>query len=314
MHPSQIRSVLVGSDLTAASDDVVRAGGALAARAGAALHVVHAFDLDVGAYPAADVELLGFPDRVQRARERLARQLARTLPAGFEATTEEVAVHRAARALLERAEAVAADAIVLGPHRGEGGARLLGTTADRVIRSAACPCLIVRGAFALPLRRVVVPMDLSDPSRGSLSTAADWADGLGVRAPDLSLPDVELDVVHVVPRLFAAEGLPVNRAIIGPRLHEQVEEELLRHPFGLGVREELVWGETPACGIVHYARDRNADLIVMATHGRGALRRALVGSVASAVARDAHCPVLLVPPARWSEPARVAEAAGAAAG
>ncbi|HEU0078622.1 MAG TPA: universal stress protein [Longimicrobiaceae bacterium] len=60
--------------------------------------------------------------------------------------------------------------------------------------------------------------------------------------------------------------------------------------------------------------------LVLDTHGHGALRRALVGSIASAVARGAGCPVLLVPPALWSgdgdeldgEPAGVRAAAGAA--
>jgi nucleotide-binding universal stress UspA family protein len=312
VHPLQIRSVLVGTDLTAASDDVLRAAAVVAAAAGAALHVTHAFDLDVSAYSAFDTDVVGFPDRVERAEGRLTSQLARTLPAGFQPASREVVIYLAHRALLDRAEQVDADLIVLGPHRRDRGARLLGTTADRVIRSATCPCLIVRGTFALPLRRVVVPMDLSDPARGALSTAGDWIEGLGASSPDLSLPDVELDVVHVVPRLFASEGLPVNRAIIGPRMHDDVEAELLRHPFGLAVREELVWGETPGCGIVEYARERHADLIVMATHGRGALRRALVGSVASSVARDAGCPVLLVPPARWSEGGDAVEAVAAA--
>jgi nucleotide-binding universal stress UspA family protein len=65
------------------------------------------------------------------------------------------------------------------------------------------------------------------------------------------------------------------------------------------VREELLWGENAAAEVVRYARDEDADLLVLATHGYGAVKRALLGSVASAVARDAHCCVLMVPPALW---------------
>jgi nucleotide-binding universal stress UspA family protein len=300
MPSMDIHAVLAATDLTEGSDEVLRAAAALADAAGASLHVVHAFDLDLTAYPELDGTPT-FQGRIARAEEALAAQLARTVPDGAGAASRQVVVYVAHRAILDRAAEVRADVIVLGPHRGRAHAdRLLGTTADRVIRSAACPCLVVRGPLALPLRRVVVPLDLSDPARGALATAAGWVEAFGAGDPDLALPDVELDVVHVVPRLFAAGGLPVNRATIGPRLHRDVEEVLAEHAFGVTVREELVWGDGPADEIARYARERQAQLVVLATHGHGALKRALIGSAASAVARSAPCPVLLVPPSRWS--------------
>lgn len=313
MPSVDIRAVLAATDLTEDSDEVLRAAAALAAAAGASLHVIHAFDLELTAYPELDGAPT-FPGRIARAEETLAAQLARVLPDGVRAASGTVVVYVAHRAILDRAADVRADVIVLGPHRGRASAdRLLGTTADRVIRSAACPCLVVRGPLTLPLRRVVVPLDLSDPARGALATAAGWVEAFGARDPDLALPDVELDVVHVVPRLFAAEDLPVNRATIGPRLHRDVEEVLAEHAFGVSVREELVWGDGPAEEIVRYARERQARLVVLATHGHGALKRALIGSVASAVARAAPCPVLLVPPSRWSESGEDAAVEAAAA-
>jgi len=45
---------------------------------------------------------------------------------------------------------------------------------------------------------------------------------------------------------------------------------------------------------VRYARDEKMDLIVMGTHGRGAIAHMLLGSVAERVVRKAHCPVLTV--------------------
>jgi nucleotide-binding universal stress UspA family protein len=87
-------------------------------------------------------------------------------------------------------------------------------------------------------------------------------------------------------------------------------EALARYAFRVGVREELVSGDEAAEEIVGYAKHRHSDLIVLATHGHGALRRALVGSLASTVARSATCPVLLVPPTLWS---RAGEGAGSEA-
>jgi nucleotide-binding universal stress UspA family protein len=51
---------------------------------------------------------------------------------------------------------------------------------------------------------------------------------------------------------------------------------------------------TPAAEIVSYAKDADVDLVVVGTHGRGALAHMLLGSVAEKVARTAACPVLTV--------------------
>jgi universal stress protein A len=45
-------------------------------------------------------------------------------------------------------------------------------------------------------------------------------------------------------------------------------------------------------GIIQFARDQNADLLVMCTHGRTGLSHVLMGSTAEAVVREAPCPVL----------------------
>jgi nucleotide-binding universal stress UspA family protein len=50
--------------------------------------------------------------------------------------------------------------------------------------------------------------------------------------------------------------------------------------------------------IINTARERGCDLIVMATHGRTGLTRAILGSVAADVLPKAPCPVLVVPPSK----------------
>jgi len=51
---------------------------------------------------------------------------------------------------------------------------------------------------------------------------------------------------------------------------------------------------SPAMAIVDYAREAHSDLIIMGTHGRGAMAQLLMGSVAERVVRTAPCPVLTV--------------------
>jgi nucleotide-binding universal stress UspA family protein len=297
VKPNPIRSVLAATDLTPASDDVLGSAARLARASGARLHVIHAFDLELSAYPDIDGSAPTFQGRIAEAEERLGRQLERTLPEGMQASSREIVIYVAHRAIVDYAAQVQADVIVLGPHRSPG-AGVLGTTADRVIRTAPCPCLVVRRPLELPLWRVLVPMDLSAPALGALDMALGWVDALGAGTAELPISTVELDVVHVIPRFVQSRALAASHATIGPRLSEQVEKVVAKHG-GVNVREELLWGDGAAGEIVRYAEQQAAGLIVLGTHGHGALKRALIGGVASAVVRMAPCPVLLVPPARW---------------
>lgn len=79
-------------------------------------------------------------------------------------------------------------------------------------------------------------------------------------------------------------------------------EEMLRglvpaEAKALGGRTEIVVqeGADPAEAIAQVARRLEADVVVMASHGRSGLRRALLGSVAESVVRSASLPVLIVP-------------------
>ncbi|MET0398325.1 MAG: universal stress protein [Longimicrobiaceae bacterium] len=297
-----IDSILAATDLTEGGDVVLRAAGRLARALCAELHVVHALEFPFADFPGLRGSAAAFRNRAGEAVELLDEQIARTLPPGIVAASRQVVIRRASRAIFERAREVSADLVVLGPHRRRGRTGgFLGTTADRVIRSSDAPCLVVRDDLSLPLRRVMVPLDLSEPSRGGLDLALAWTEALGTRDPESGLPGTELQVVHVVPPGSFPDDLRLDRAVIGPCLYDEVEAAIARSEHGatVTVREEVLWGDEPAEEILRYADEQRADLLVLATHGHGALRRALVGSIASAVARGAGCPVLLVPPSLW---------------
>jgi len=71
---------------------------------------------------------------------------------------------------------------------------------------------------------------------------------------------------------------------------KQLDQQLGPEFDGLSVRRVLLEGD-PALTIVQTARDEKADLIVMPTHGYGAFRRFLLGSVTAKVLHDSECPV-----------------------
>jgi nucleotide-binding universal stress UspA family protein len=132
----------------------------------------------------------------------------------------------------------------------------------------------------LRVRCVLFATDFSDLSRPAGRTAAALARQFGAR----------LLVVHVRP--FVADGPDL------PGLVAAVADLVP----GLSVTTETLYG-TPATEIVAYARRAGADIVVLGTHGRTGLSRALLGSVAEAVVRRAPCPVLTVGGAAtgWTE-------------
>jgi universal stress protein E len=294
-----IRRILVASDLQPNTDAALRSAGELAVRFRAEVHVVHGLDIPLSGYPLFDTAR-GMERQLDGARAALRDQVESALPVGVAPASVEVRVESAPIAITGRASEIRADLIVLGPHRPRlFHGPILGTTVDRVIRSADAPVLILSDPLQLPLRRVLVPMDLSDPARGALDCGLTWARALG-ESGEPARP-VEVGVLHVVPRLYEAYDFPFDRAVIEPELNREIgaARERVGGVEGVAVREEVVWGNVPAEEIVRAAQDGGAELLVMGTHGYGALGRALIGSITSAVARMAPCPMLLVPPPLW---------------
>jgi universal stress protein E len=290
--------ILAASDLTGESDDVVRAAGALAAVADARFHIVHSVDVESFPYMPDEVVRLGVEGRLPGAREELARQIARVVPPSGPTPDTTVAVGNAARKIEEVAADAGADLIVLGPHRKRSRIdALLGSTADRVLRTAKVPCLIAHRTLSLPLKRVVVAADLSSAARVALREGHAWAESFG-RPSDGGRP-TEMTVLHVVPEMFRMGDYEFDEQVVRPELRKEVRAALKdRESDRVEVREVLLWGEEIAESIDEFALARGCDLLVVGTHGHGALRRMLIGGVASRLARSASCPVLLVPPTR----------------
>lgn len=293
-----IRSILAASDLTESTDAIVRAGGALAELMGAELHVVHAFDMEISAYAPRRPDIPGVDDWARDAARKLDEQIARALPAAAaKVSSSEVIVDRAHKAIEERAGKVGADLIIVGRHRPRpAGDAFLGSTADRVIRTANVPCLVIGDALSMPLRRLLVPQDLSEPGVRALDTALEWGASLSGGAAGAAL---DLTVLHVIPRVYNVKELAFDTAVIGPELEKAVADARARAGVTdhVDVKELVRWGDHPADEIVRVADEEGTDMIVLATQGSGAVKRFLIGSVASAVTRSAPCPVLLVPPA-----------------
>jgi nucleotide-binding universal stress UspA family protein len=142
---------------------------------------------------------------------------------------------------------------------------------------------------ALDVKRILVPTDLSDLSKGVLERAVLLAESFGAR----------VTVLHVVvpSPLFVPADAAVPIVIPVPKVDERSAARSL-HTFvrpsrRAGVRvETLVRMGDPAHEIAVAAAALPTDLVVMGTHGRTGLERLFLGSVAERVLRSVHCPVL----------------------
>jgi nucleotide-binding universal stress UspA family protein len=95
---------------------------------------------------------------------------------------------------------------------------------------------------------------------------------------------------------YGFAGLPLEyEAEIAGSARKRTEESLTEEDRRLlSAKAAVVQHSTPAAAIVEYAATNHVDLIVVGTHGRGALGHLFMGSVAERVVRTAPCPVLAV--------------------
>jgi nucleotide-binding universal stress UspA family protein len=151
---------------------------------------------------------------------------------------------------------------------------------------------------------IVVGVDFSEQADQALSTAFALA---------MQQQDAEVHVVSIVPgpnmdpnyrvpdyALAKDQGDGLEGASERLRAHVQTrfdafDAALPKRPQDGTLRVvSHARVDSPALGIVQLASDLDADLIVVGTHGRHGISRALLGSVAESTVRNAHCPVLVV--------------------
>ena len=156
------------------------------------------------------------------------------------------------------------------------------------------------------IKRILVPLDFSANSTRTL----DYAHGLAVEF------DAALHLIHVceTPSMTTLDAYSISYTDWSQRLGEEAERELTTIKGSLAdvtITTEVLFGN-PAKAIVQAAHSNQADLIVMGTHGHGAVMHVLLGNVAERVVRMAQCPVLTVrePNAREAIPVNTPKYAG----
>lgn len=260
--------VLCAVDLTGLADWTVRFAEVLAGVTGSPVTLLHVSERG---------------DAAPAAAARLAALALAVAGTGLAVETES-AEGDPAEAIVGRAAALGASAIVMGTHGGRGLERLmLGSVAESVLHRAGRPVATVRGTGHAggPIKRIVCGADLED------SAPLRYASALARRT------GAELLVVHAVEDLREEGGHGLVPASYRPALLEEARASLGRAVACLDdssgrVRTRVVPGSASRA-LLRSAEEESADLLVVG------IRPHVLGSTTHPVVRGASCPVLTVP-------------------
>jgi nucleotide-binding universal stress UspA family protein len=260
--------------------------------------------------PARDIENLpALENDLETLEDAYTRQMADGTRLQIGGTVEgEVLTGPVGEAIAERAAALASPLVVMSTHGRTGFSRLwLGSVADAVVRSSRVPVLLLRipprsaGVVTPPpvrFQRVVVPLDGSELAERILEPVITLAalDGGCIHLvrvlEQVVLP--EYPFAYVTPRLESAEEFDDRKRQATEYLENLAVH--IRARDGIGdVSTEVVVDQAVPTAVLDAAKGRSADLVAIATHGRGA-SRLVIGSVADKLMRGTASSVLMVRP------------------
>lgn len=299
---SSINRLLLATDFSEWAQRAEDYACSLASSWRASLTVMTVLEFPAGMNPDYPVNQQYLTYRMGEASEQLAEFKARASRRGIIVATR-IATGIPSEEINAAALAEGSELIVMGTRGKTGLAHvLLGSTAERVIRTAPCPVLAVHMAkdevpvehAGVGLDRILVPIDFSDCSLDALEYAAVVA----------RQAKASIELLHVLEPVAYGLDFTMSHADERKDKRERLTKRLedlsaALSAAGIAVKSH-VRGGVPADSILDDARTLPSDLIVMGTHGRRGLSHVMAGSVAEGVLRQARCPVLTVRSPKFS--------------
>lgn len=273
---------------------------ALTRKTNADLHLVSVVE-PIPAFAYAEWE----PAALDWSRQYLDSVAERVADSAGGKVTTGVHTGRVVETLHEQIEALGVDLAIMATHgRGALSRAWLGSVADTFMREAKIPVLFVRpeeGEAPKPepsedFKTLLVPLDGSELSESALDHATEFGALFGAAYHLTRIVAYPLEIAspylpHTVQ--MNADILADAKASAAEYLEEHAERMRRR---GLRVTVSVAVDPQAAHGVLTEAEAVGADLIAMATHGRGGVSRVVLGSATDKVLRGTHLPVLLYRP------------------
>ncbi|MCK9418259.1 MAG: universal stress protein [Nitrospirae bacterium] len=282
--------LLLATDASQFSEGAIREAIRLAKRCSSKLSVLSVIETNPE-YETIAPQLLEKAEK--SAQEHLGSVKERAKKEGVDCTTSILEGEDSFNYISDEAAKNKVSMIIMG-RRGRSGLKrlMMGSVTSRVIGHAPCNVLVVPKAAQVDFKSIVVA---TDGSKYSLAAASE---AIGLAKQNKS----ELTVISVVPsELMTPTDIDLTMThkelIADKEMHEaeknvkSVKEAAQKE--GVAVKAFVMSGR-PADAIIEIARDKNADLIVLGSHGRTGLEKLLMGSVAERVIVLSSCAVLVV--------------------
>jgi len=292
--------LLIATDLSPTSRTVIDAVKTRPWPLGTEARIVHVVDLSP--FPMSGEILDVARDAAESLLKSVVQELAQS---GLNAKAEVVLAGYPRTSITEYAKKWGANLIIVGSH-GAGGLRrfVLGSVAQGVVRGAPCSVEIVRPAPASSAgkagMRVLLATDGSDCANAAVKSVGSrpWPANSSIRLisvvkqfvpiPDMAAPYLNAELLAREAERLEREGhVKAKEAVAAAQslLSEMGLQNVQIAEIPLGDPRALILGE---------AKDWNADLIVLGSHGWHGLDRVLMGSVSESVAMHAHCSVEII--------------------
>ena len=294
-----ITKVLLATDFSDCADRALSYALTIASLWQAPLDIAHVLEFFPGLNPEYPVNQMYLEHLREEAAQQLSTIEARATQAGLPTHTS-IEIGIPSQRIEAAAAATGASIIVMGTHGRTGFEHILvGSTAERVVRTASCPVVTVKASTAessqsavpastLRFKRLLIPIDFSASSLEALEYGVQFAKYL----------QATLTLLHVLEPVAYGLDFTIGETLQWRTHRANVEGrlEILRAlctANGIPTDHVLKAG-VPVDSIRDYAGHAPPDLMIMGTHGRRGISRLLSGSVAEAMLRWAPCPVLTV--------------------
>lgn len=280
-----MRRILVPTDFSEEARNAYEVAVSIARRTGAAIKLLHVVeapyygpgfsvtgDAMVGSNGMEQVYMLRL---LEQTKARM-NEMLNSVPRDGVDVVEEVTVERPINKIRNTIKEDAVDLVVMGS-KGSSGLDefLIGSNTEKVVRTAECPVLTVKNRLAdFNPREIVLASDFRREIRGAMEQFKQFQQLFGAR-------------LHLV--YINTPGAFESSSNLRSKLQYTAEKYGLEN-YTINIYNDVMEED----GILHFAHDISADMIMMATHGRTGLSHLLSGSIAEDLVNHTRIPVLTV--------------------
>jgi nucleotide-binding universal stress UspA family protein len=144
-------------------------------------------------------------------------------------------------------------------------------------------------------KNFLVPLDGSELAECALNHVKKLIQGGGLQDVTLlNVVKVDIPLADEFQKPIDINSIREQVRIVSEKYLADTEARLAME--GIRVKTKVLEGNKPAHAITDYAKENGMDMIIMATHGYGGMKRLMLGSVALGVLHESHMPVLLIRP------------------